>query len=676
MSEDLLRQLRSMSRTDQQAAWARLTPAQQASVMAAKGGQPTTTAADAARRGAWQGLTFGLSEEVGSLSRVLPGGETPQEYRDRKRAEMDQMMAENPAAYLGGEVAGAVAGSAIPGAGWLSGPARAARASSLAARVAASAVRGGIVGGVDAGLQAGGRSQGNIAERVPDALAAVPSGVIGGGIAGPAVDAVSPYISKVAQKMGRTVADAVKKNLRDIASSSGLSPDEVLARIAAGVPLAGVTDTTRAAARAVKNINPAAGEGMVRQTREMLGGGMDAAIRDVQTSVAGRGVANADNPYRKVTEQIDDEIARTGADLRAAREAAGSVTSQDTLEAMITIGQRSPAVVKNINELMRLRGQQPLFEVGQDGVATLTRMPSIMEAEMLQREVSNWADQAFTAGGLVTGQQGEALRDLSRGLRGSVDLEAPQLPPLREAYSGAAAARDKGYPLGTKAGSTPPGEFVTEFSALPPPAQDAARSGAAVVIGDSVGRKARNTTQLRTLGDEGSHLSQNLGAMGADINRSPTGPLGVARSQDDLLTTMTGNSTTAAQLEAAQRLRGDAGSGGNLFNLVDNVASATPLRLITGTLRGVLGSDSGLDDAGMAALADLLMRTGPTGADEVGKILKEWGVKVAVKEAASLARAVRAATGVMAGSDASEAVGQSARDVGMDLLDRMITREK
>lgn len=615
---------------------------------------PTTTAGDAASRGMLQGLTFGLSEELGSLSRILPGGESPQEYRDRKRAEMERMQQEQPEAYLGGEIGGAVAGSMIPLAGWLTGPARAARAATLPGRIASTVGRGAIVGGADAGLQAAGRAEGGL-ERLGPGMEAVPAGAAFGAVAGPAGEfLLAPALGAITRQFGRSASVSVERNVRQIAESTGMPVDEVLRRISAGQPLAGMNDTTRMAARAIKNLDPVAGQQMIEATGPRLDRAVENAVTDVKTALVGPDLAAAPNLRAVVEPQINTQRVEAGERLNAARASAGDV-SDDTMAFVLDVAQRAPNIADQINATLRTRGAPPLFKKTPQGVRLLRR-PTVEEAEMLDRTVGDAASSAYRGtGGLIDTARGEALEAARGPLRAAVDADAPQLGPLREGYADLKTAQTEGYPLGLRSRSTAPDVFSIELDKLGPSGPLAARAGTAVRIGEDVGKSRRNTSLIDEMIDPGRYLGGNLDTLApGQINRTPEGPLGIAQSEGRLLDALTGNSTTAAQAEAMSQLKG----GVDAFRGFDRLGTTGPWEIAVGVLRSTLGSQTGLDEQGLRTLADLMMKGGPEAEREMAKILDPDLARQIMnlfRTELSAGRAARGAAGAAGGSETDPA---------------------
>jgi hypothetical protein len=663
----LYEELRQMDPTARSQAYQALTPEQKAQVHteskaaskaqneAAAASAEAPSAADAGARGTLQGLTFGMSEEIGSLSRMLPGGESPQEYRDRKRAEMDRMMTEQPGAYLGGEIAGAVAGSAVPLAGWITGPARAARVASIAPRIAASMGRGAIVGGADAAAQAAGRAEGGMERAVP-ALQAIPAGMAFGAAAGPLGELLQPALSAVARQFGRTASVAVEKNVREIADRTGMSTDEVLRRIGAGQPLAGMNDTTRMAARAIKNLSPAAGQQMIEATGPRLERAVGSAVSDVQTSLAGPGVASVPNLRATVEPALNEGRDLAGEALRAARGAAGDVQSGETIDALLDAVTRTPKLADELNTTLRIKGSaNPLFKKTPQGVQML-RLPTVTEAEIITRELQNRATTAYSGtGGLMSTTRGEAFEGMGKAVREGVDAEAPQLGPLRADYEARTIAQKEAYPLGQLARSTAPDKFAMEYGPLADIGKDAARLGAAVRIGEDVGKTRRNTALIDEMLDPGRYLGQNIDQMAVTpVNRAEGSPLAVAQNEGRLMDALTGNSTTAAQAQAMADLKGVPGIATPLTDL----AQTGTLQLMARAVGKVLGSETGLDEAGLRSLAQVMMQSGPEGQAILQKILKRSPLtKVEQAFIAQMAagRAGRAAAGAAGGSETQPA---------------------
>lgn len=156
---------------------------------------------ESALRGAAQGATFGFADELqggalGALEAFKSGGaksfrEAYEQQRDAARAKFTAAQQENPLAYLGGQVAGGIAGSALtPGAGVVGIASRAASAiggTGKIANIGRGIVQAGGAGAISGGVTAAGESEaktlGGIASDVAGGAGAGAAfgGVLGGG---------------------------------------------------------------------------------------------------------------------------------------------------------------------------------------------------------------------------------------------------------------------------------------------------------------------------------------------------------------------------------------------------------------------------------------------------------------------------------------------------------------
>lgn len=152
-------------------------------------------------RGAAQGATFGFADEIqggalGALEAFKSGGATSfreayEQQRDAARAKYTAAQQENPLSYMGGQLAGGIAGSALtPGAGVLGIAGKAASAiggTGKAANIARGIVQAGGAGAISGGATAAGESTakdlGGIASDVGGGAGAGAAfgGVLGGG---------------------------------------------------------------------------------------------------------------------------------------------------------------------------------------------------------------------------------------------------------------------------------------------------------------------------------------------------------------------------------------------------------------------------------------------------------------------------------------------------------------
>lgn len=621
-------------------------------------------AAQAKETGGFQGATAGYSEEIGSALRAIPGGETPQEYRDRQRAEQARLQAEYPSEYLQGEVVGTVAPAFIPGVGFVRGAAVTPGLTARAAPGFLSTVKRGMgLGAADAALQASGRTEGGLMDRLATGAQAVPGGAILGGIAGPFAEKIAaPLLGKgwfavkdfVTQKLGASTARAVEQNIRQIAQDSGLSVDEIVTRMQAGETLAGMNESTRVAAKAIKNKNPAAGAIMVGATGPRLEAAVGDAVTAAKTSLVGPTRAAAANLRETATTGLEGSRKAAGEALATAR-ASSAMADPGTIAAMEEAVTRAPKVAAKANEALRANLMPPLFEKGANGEWQMIRVPTIGEADVLASEMGYFANLAYEAPGTVAKGAGPGIEAGKTVLRTNIDAAAPTLKPLREAYSAAKDAEDIGFPLGFKARSTAPDELALGFGKLADPGKDAARLGAATRIGEAVGKNRRDTSLIEEMMDPRRELARNIDEMAVTpLDRGMTSPVARARNEGLLMDKLVGESSTAGQQKALQRIETPRLPSGAVELGVD----------VLNGMRRAIGPRE-LNDEQLVEAAKILMQSGPAGRAAFEALLANQQLAGDTLEA--LRQAVMIASGRGAGlagaSDPSTRAGGSLIDM-------------
>ncbi|GBF40683.1 hypothetical protein [Leptospira johnsonii] len=166
--------------------------------------------------GAAQGTTFDFADELYGAGKSALSDMSYDQARDEARNWFNRQQAENPSAYMGGEVGGSILTSAIPGTGFASG-------GKLAATLGKNVLKGAALGG----LQGIGASEG---ETAPEVLGdAATSAAIGGALGG-APDLLGGATRKVSSGL-----NAVKEKLLGKATRGGSSTERELFNITTGL---------------------------------------------------------------------------------------------------------------------------------------------------------------------------------------------------------------------------------------------------------------------------------------------------------------------------------------------------------------------------------------------------------------------------------------------------------
>lgn len=141
------------------------------------------TEVESAFQGALQGASMGFADEIEGAVRAgkqaLTGPakvqglndlmNSYQGYRDQARARAELAKKDNPLSFTGGEVAGSLASTAVPGLGW----ANAAKGATTAARLAAAAKAGAVIG---AGTSTADLGKGEVQNLIEDTVQGAATG--------------------------------------------------------------------------------------------------------------------------------------------------------------------------------------------------------------------------------------------------------------------------------------------------------------------------------------------------------------------------------------------------------------------------------------------------------------------------------------------------------------------
>lgn len=145
---------------------------------------PVPGALESLGRGALQGASFGLSDELSGAIESLLTSKTYQQARDEARENNRAAQAEHPWLYGGGELGGSLATSFVPGVGAAGKAVEGALAGTRAAKLAGVA-GGAVEGAVQGGLAGFGGSEGSTASDIAaDTVKGAGAGGVAGGVLG------------------------------------------------------------------------------------------------------------------------------------------------------------------------------------------------------------------------------------------------------------------------------------------------------------------------------------------------------------------------------------------------------------------------------------------------------------------------------------------------------------
>ena len=382
-----------------------------------------------------QGAAFNFSDEMIAAIRAM-GAETYEEAVAAERAALESARAKEGS--LKYELGGAVAPGLLlaPFTGGASIPATTARLATIgAAQGLGSAV---------------GAREGNIADRITDdpgqlavatglSAAAGPAGKVASKIVTKGADVVtSPVRSLIGageRAINQRLAKPVEDELIRIANSSGLTVDEIIARVRAGEI---IPDMTEQSANAVRALYAASGEGgqVIAEAVSRRAGELPDAARAALQSDLVPNIATGN-----VTKFFDKSIASLkkaeGEAYDEIFEASVGKTSNSLNLAVQEVLQNQKFLRNKVNTLLAAKNKPPLFKVVEGKVELLDDV-DLETAEIVRRALNDKASATFKGG---EGSLGTAISELEGGLRNVIDEFSPELAATRANWARIAASK-------------------------------------------------------------------------------------------------------------------------------------------------------------------------------------------------------------------------------------------
>jgi hypothetical protein len=407
-------------------------------------------------RAALQGLTFGAGDELEAAIRnpsaafaAALGREGGKPYYDTL-ADVRQKLADYREARPWESLAFELGGASIP-ALFTGGTAVAAKtAPGVAARLAAMGAGSSAAAGI---LSREGEDRFDAADIAVDATV--------GGVAAPALygamraagGALKWVNNTAARQLGRRAGKAAETALRDIVEQLNITPEQAVARIAAGEALSDNATLHGVIRRYINQLGAQAAPireniaGRVGKTRDAFFGEMDRTLNTTGSSnVARARRARAEAARAGVSNDYEAALRVDGNDI----EAPPAVVSK-----IEEIFRLSPGVARQIEEVVAVTARQrPYFRVTEDSRIEFLRPPTLREAELTRRALAAQATSAYATTG-ASKAAGPGWRDLERELRAVIDAASPDLAAARAAAA-VNAAEDEAYTLGRKLVSLAP----------------------------------------------------------------------------------------------------------------------------------------------------------------------------------------------------------------------------
>lgn len=381
--------------------------------------QPAAPAEPQRLRSFLQGATMGLADEAEALLRGAVTGQPAEPIRQGIMRQVEAYRKESPVGSLGLEAAGAFV-PALAAAPFTGGTSMSATIPSVLRVAGLSAAQGGITGF--------GTAEGGVIDRLPSAV----QGATIGAVAGPAAEialrgAGVPFnavVDVARRRFGGRGAKAVETEIQRLVQESGLTPDEIVQRIARGEIMA----ENQTLQQSVRALYTGGGEASSQIARTL--GPRPSQLRQQATEQIQRGLAprTAGNVLQQA--RMDEDAIRLAE--RAMYGQAfqqGGVVTEPLLQNFTAAMQRSPKAASEIAEYYRAEtGMNPFFTVQADGNVQFARAPTLEDMEIVRRGLQEQVDVAY---GSSKGKTGEALKNTERLLRAEIDAASPAIGQAR-----------------------------------------------------------------------------------------------------------------------------------------------------------------------------------------------------------------------------------------------------
>jgi hypothetical protein len=401
------------------------------------------------------------------------------------------------------------------------------------------------------------------------------------------------------RQFGGRGAKAVEREVQRLVNESGLTPDEIVERIARGEIMAENTTLQQS----VRALYTGGGEAS-SQIARTLGPRPDVlrqqAMAQMQRSMT---PGTAGNVLRQVR-MSEDEIRTAERAMYNQAFGQGGVVTQPLLQSFGDALKSSPSAARGIGEFYRARsrGKQPFFQVDEDGTVEFLRTPTIEDMEIVRRGLSQEANKAFSTG---AGETGAVLRELEGELKGFIDQAAPAVGQTRTTAAQTRSNREA-FEEGRKIFGKSADEVDILVSQMSPQQIQSLRAGAMDAIRNRMTTGSRKSL-MGTMADESSKEGRILRSIFPqdqlpDLLQS----VQVAAQSQQARNRIMGGSDTAASVQQARRIGMDTSMIEDATQIGQN-----PFALLRIAKRFVDRTNPGLTDAQRLQVARILTSTDP-----------------------------------------------------------------
>lgn len=453
-----------------------------------------------------QGATLGFSDEaiaaatnpMSAVGGTLGIGDQGAAYSERLQAERDALRRykENyPVSSAGYEIGGAVLPALIS---------RGKSAPASVNSVLGSALRAGTAGAVQGGVYGFGTGEGDFLNRaIGGGVGATLGGALGGliGAGGGAIQkyVAGEFINKVRNAAGDKMAGTVANEIQRMAEQSGMTPDEIIARVASGQLMAENRTLNNYIRKFYAEGGPAGAEiKTVMSARP--GETRTAAMEEMQRNLS---TATDPNTLRAYRMAEDAAKAAEGTSFDRILLGGGGGVTNEIQSALEDAFQRIPGVANELSAYTRASTKtMPYFKVASDGTVQFTRQPTLQEAEIARRFLQRKADEAYKAGS----PWGEVYKGIEKSVREPIDAASAELAAARANWANIKGGREA-FDIGTTAMAKSPDELAMIYDGIQakgPDAVAAFREGMMTAMRAGMAKPSTAPGLMRGLATEGT----------------------------------------------------------------------------------------------------------------------------------------------------------------------------
>ena len=454
-----------------------------------------------------QGALLGWGDELeGKVESWFT--DTPyDEVVTRIRAEMKGFEERNPGTALTAEILGSIAPTAallLSGAGTAGGAANVAR---VGAKIPSFLQKMKTTLPIAAGESATfavGEGEEGIEKDIDRAVGGAAWGLAGGTILGGALHGGQKLYTAISNKIRNSMGDgasrAVMRQLEDLVEETGRPLKEIVSDIHAGRLMADNKTLTHA----ISSIFTEGGEVKSFLTKEMGKHATETGEAFKGTMQKGMTPDVEDNVFKAWTKGDKEAKQQESALYKGAFQDSPELTP-DVVDTLLESLNRLPNAKTDLDEIYKAKGGiVPFYKVEENGAISIVRKPTLEDAEIIRRKLSETTSDAFRSG---KGSLGEPLGELEKVLRSQIDELSPTLKKIRKNASNVRKQRDA-FKLGKGALSKNADEMAVYMDDLigTSPTRDNAQVLKAFRMGamNALRHKMKEPTYSRKVAEEGS----------------------------------------------------------------------------------------------------------------------------------------------------------------------------